>query len=108
MKKEGRIKLWNKYGRRCAYCGKKLEYKSMQADHIIPKYNGGGNNEENYNPSCRQCNKKKDTFTLEGFRRELQTEHERARRYSSNYRFALKYGQIIETPKPIIFWFEKY
>ena len=41
MKKELRLKVWNKYGCKCAYCGEYLEYKKMQVDHIESKYLGG-------------------------------------------------------------------
>ena len=40
MKKSDRIRVWNKYRQRCAYCGKLLEYKDMQVDHIIPRLGG--------------------------------------------------------------------
>ena len=36
MKEELRIRIYNKYDGRCAYCGKKIEYKDMQVDHIVP------------------------------------------------------------------------
>ena len=38
MKKSTRIKVWNKYHKRCAYCGCELEYKEMQVDHIQSKF----------------------------------------------------------------------
>lgn len=37
MTKEERLKVYNKYGGRCAYCGREIEYKDMQVDHIVPK-----------------------------------------------------------------------
>ncbi len=37
MTKAKRFQVYNKYGGRCAYCGKKIEYKDMQVDHIDPQ-----------------------------------------------------------------------
>jgi 5-methylcytosine-specific restriction endonuclease McrA len=68
MKKEARKKVWLKYQKHCAYCGKEIEYGDMQVDHIIPKILGGKNKESNYNPSCRRCNHYKRTLPLEKFR----------------------------------------
>jgi len=77
MKKELRLKVWNKYGCKCAYCGEYLEYKKMQVDHIESKYLGGQNDLENYNPSCRGCNFYKSTLTIDLFRAKIKTLHER-------------------------------
>ena len=129
-----RNEVYKKYNGHCAYCGDKLKFKDMQIDHIIPKSNFNHsvktqimhpnidlkqipnflkhltiddlNHIDNLNLSCRVCNKAKDSFHLELFRTELEVQHHRARLYSRNYRFALKYKQVKETPKPIVFYFE--
>lgn len=36
LSKETRIAVWEKYNKHCAYCGKEIEYKQMQIDHIEP------------------------------------------------------------------------
>ena len=122
--KELREKVFNKYDGKCAYCGDQL--KKMQVDHIIPQRNFlesilknydipsflkhlkeyDVNHIDNLNPSCATCNKFKDTFSLRVFRRELQDQFNRAKKYSSNLRFALKFNQVLETPKDIVFYFE--
>ena len=63
--------IWNKYDKRCAYCGCELKYKDMQVDHIQSKhhhnyYDLDKNKDriENLNPSCRACNFYKGTFDL--------------------------------------------
>ncbi|MCI5852291.1 MAG: HNH endonuclease [Clostridiales bacterium] len=43
-----RQQVYEKYGGHCAYCGKALEYKEMQVDHLIPLRSGGADNMENY------------------------------------------------------------
>ena len=51
-----RQKVYQKYDGHCAYCGRPIDYKDMQVDHIQAHILGGPDNLENYNPTCRQCN----------------------------------------------------
>lgn len=121
IKKEIREKVWDKYERKCAYCGKPLEYKQMQVDHIYPAWHNWSDNDkefhgiksgehsiENYNPSCARCNRWKSTFTVEGFREQIAKQCERLRRDSNQYNMAIDYGLITETQIQVEFWFEKY
>lgn len=131
INKNIREKVYKKFKGCCAYCGDKILYRKMQVDHIVPQSNyehstynevvkdlwvpnflrhldvNDVNHIDNLHPSCAKCNKFKDSFSLEKFREELGKQLERARKTSSNYRRALKYGQVKETPQPIIFHFEK-
>ena len=103
-----REQVYRKCNGHCAYCGCKLEYKNMQVDHVISVYgNDGSNDVENLMPSCRMCNFYKSTFTLEEFRKNLETLHERLRK-PFIYRLAMKYGLIAEIKKEVIFYFEAY
>ena len=61
---------------------------------------------DNLLPSCRMCNFYKSTFTLEEFRKNLETLHERLRK-PFIYRLALKYGLIEEHKKDVVFYFER-
>lgn len=106
MKKELRETVWNKYNHKCAYCGEDLEYKKMQVDHINAKYLGGKNNIDNYNPSCRQCNFYKDTFSIDGFKKQLATITERIKK-PFIVRLAMKYGIISFKPFDGKFYYEK-
>jgi len=106
MKKEIRIKVWKKYDCKCAYCGEDLEYEKMQVDHIEPKYLGGKDNIENYNPSCRQCNFYKGTFSIDGFKEQLATITERIKK-PFIVRLAIKYGIISFKPFDGKFYYEK-
>lgn len=36
MNKELREQIYHKYDGRCAYCGREIEYKDMQVDHLEP------------------------------------------------------------------------
>lgn len=47
------------YGKRCAYCGVPITYKTVQFDHIIPVSKGGTTIPENMLPACMSCNNNK-------------------------------------------------
>jgi 5-methylcytosine-specific restriction endonuclease McrA len=49
--------LLNKWGRKCAYCGKKGR---LEVDHIHPKSKGGSDRIDNLTLACRECNQAKD------------------------------------------------
>lgn len=110
---EIRIKVFNKYGGRCAYCGCKLEIKDMQIDHINAKYlseyhgNEVDNSLDNLNPSCRQCNFYKSTYSVEEFRKRIENTLIPNLKKNFDYRLAKKYGLVSEViEKPIKFYFE--
>ena len=106
MKKADRQKIYEKYNGHCAYCGEEIEYSKMQADHIHPKYLGGKDDIENYNPACRECNFYKSTFSIEGFRQRLLSIPERLNKVFI-FRLALKYGIIKMGNFDGKFYFEK-
>lgn len=114
MNKEKRLEVYNKYQGNCAYCGKKIELKDMQVDHIMPKRlweNGlpDGRNiddDTNLNPSCRRCNHYKRANTLEGYRKLIITLHERIRKQYLS-KVAEDYKVIIVKPWDGKFYFEK-
>lgn len=121
-----RTALHAKFGGKCAYCGCELS-KVWHADHIeavvrefklvkkgrVWKSQCTGVVEnphldilENLNPACPPCNHYKGSMPLESFRRELSKQVGRARSSSKNFRFAEKYGQVIVSESPIVFYFE--
>ncbi len=57
--------LLEKWGRKCAYCGKKDI--PLEIEHIVPKSRGGSNQVSNLTLSCNKCNLKKGTQTAEEF-----------------------------------------
>ena len=119
MKKDIRKQIYDKYQGHCAYCGCELEYKDMQIDHITPIFHNikgknpygviqGTDDIENYNPSCRACNNRKSSFSIEAFRNELEKTHERMLRDNANYRQMIRYGQIkLINEGKIKFFYEK-
>ena len=79
----------------------------MQVDHVIPVYGKDGSNDlDNLMPTCRMCNFYKSIYSLDDFRKNLETLHERLRK-PFIYRLALKYGLVEENRKKIKFYFER-
>jgi 5-methylcytosine-specific restriction endonuclease McrA len=55
--------ILDQYGRRCAYCGRKVE--KLTIDHVIPLAKGGKHSANNVVPACVSCNCKKNAKTSE-------------------------------------------
>lgn len=106
-RKKLRELVYQKYDGHCAYCGRKLAIEDMQIDHIISRYNNGSNDLDNLNPSCRMCNFRKQTYTIEQFRDEIQLQAQTAMRTFGN-RMSSVYGLIQYTPHEVEFYFEEY
>ncbi len=106
MNKKDRLKVYEKYGGHCAYCGKIITYNNMQVDHVKPKRNGGQDNIDNLNPSCRRCNHYKRSLDLEGFREHIKTLHERiAKDYIAKVGLDFRIVELV--PFDGVFYFEK-
>lgn len=123
MKRELRELIWNKYEKHCAYCGKTIEYKDMQVDHVFPQArkhwlesekmriienikDSDINHIDNLMPSCRMCNHYKRAMSLEFYREQLKTLHERLIKPYIN-RVGIDYKVIQIKPFDGIFYFEK-
>jgi len=57
--------LLEKWGRRCAYCGR--ENVLLEVEHIVPKSRGGTNRVSNLTLACHECNQKKGNMTAAEF-----------------------------------------
>jgi 5-methylcytosine-specific restriction endonuclease McrA len=57
--------LLEKWGRKCAYCGK--QGIPLEVEHIIPKSKGGSDRVGNLTLSCTKCNLKKGNKPVEQF-----------------------------------------
>ena len=114
MNKKTRQQIHKKYNGHCAYCGKEINYKDMQVDHIRPKREWVEalvedydiNCIENLNPSCRRCNHYKRSLNLEGFREYMKTIHERIEKNYIN-KVGIDYGVVTIKPFDGIFYFER-
>lgn len=113
--KKIREAVYNKYNGHCAYCGKRIEYKDMQLDHLIPKqreqFKRYSTEEiecfENYMPACRRCNHAKRSYSLEGFREFIETISKKLFRDNYIYKVGLDYGLVIANEHKVIFYFEQ-
>ncbi len=130
MKKEREL-IFNKYGGRCSYCGVEL-VKGWHVDHFEPvqrkqkivkatfkdqvytqtKLVPDGTKRperdclENKNPACASCNIAKSDRSLEDFRKFITDFVRSLNNYSNQYKFAKKYGLVVETNQPVKFYFE--
>lgn len=111
ISKSMRRAVYKKFGGRCAYCGCELEMKDMQVDHLeavyVAEFRGKPVDDSlaNYMPACRQCNFYKSTMSVEDFRKQVASLHERLAKFFI-YRLAKKYGMVEEKPM-ISFYFEE-
>ena len=124
MKKKYRQIIYEKYAGRCTYCGDELK-KGWHVDHVKPivrdiKFNKEkgrfestkeclkpeNENFDNYTPACASCNIQKNSFTLEQFRENIKQFVNSLNQYSTQYKFAKKYGLVIETNIEVKFYFE--
>jgi 5-methylcytosine-specific restriction endonuclease McrA len=62
---EVREYLLEKWGRKCAYCGK--TNVPLEIEHIFPKVRGGSNRVANLSLACHDCNQRKGTQTAAEF-----------------------------------------
>ena len=114
ISKKTREAVYQRYGGHCAYCGKKLEYKEFQLDHLIPRGNWGkryteGQIEcfENYMPSCRRCNHYKRAHSLKAFRKMIEEIPAKLFRDNYIYKVGLDYKLVEPHEHKIKFYFEQ-
>lgn len=115
LTKQQRKYLHDKYKGHCSYCGCEL-HENWHADHLIPivrNEDGTCENPENDNidnlvPSCPSCNMMKNSFTLEQFRENIQNFVRSLNNYNVQYKFARKFGLIIQTDEKVEFYFETF
>lgn len=109
--KKIRETVYEKYGGRCAYCGRKIAYKDMQVDHFLPLRawgieDAGTDDIANLMPSCRMCNHYKRANSIETFRRYIE-EIPRKLRDNYIYKVGVSYGEIVEKVHSVKFYFEQ-
>ena len=105
LSKDMRREVYEMYGGHCAYCGREIDIKDMQVDHVQSVYLGGEDERSNYRPACRSCNFYKSTMSVEGLREQLGLIAGRLEKLFI-FRLALAYGLIQLTGRPVKFYFE--
>ncbi|QJW82489.1 HNH endonuclease signature motif containing protein [Burkholderia glumae] len=122
-----RQQLRLKYDGRCAYCGDPLADR-WHSDHIEavlravetkrtasgrwklvsgPARHPERDVVENYNPACPPCNISKGQLSIEQWRAWLAGHVNSLNTYHPIYRIAKRYGLIVETGMPVVFYFER-
>ena len=109
--------IYDKYNGRCAYCGCALPDK-WHVDHLKPIIRMDWARKDmkpqfpeldclgNLMPACPSCNIDKHSYPLEAWRTILQGRLATLNRLTA-YKFAKRFGQLVETPSEIVFYFEK-
>lgn len=107
LSSDERRAVWNAMNRRCAYCGMRIKLEDMCIDHIRPLALGGRDTCSNMACACWQCNQLKADKTVAEFRDDIQ--HGTAELFRDNgiYRTMLRYNQVKETRRRVVFYFEK-
>jgi 5-methylcytosine-specific restriction endonuclease McrA len=54
-----RRNIYEHYGHKCAYCGKRYGTSDLNLEHVVPRSRGGNTDWANVVTSCIQCNLKK-------------------------------------------------
>ena len=106
LTEQQRLELWNKADSRCVYCGQELKLSEMQADHLVPLYNGGADDMSNIVCACRSCNWYKSTYSVETFRQQIAAIPTRLRKNPA-FRIAERFGLITVNQKPVTFRTDK-
>jgi len=117
--KDLRLKVFNKYRGRCAYCGCEIKIDKFSIDHINAKFRGWNDDELkkygktkgddsilNYNPSCYSCNSSKSTLTIEQWKSEISKKYDRLLKYDATFRLLNRFNLCIRNDKNILFYFE--
>lgn len=47
---------------RCYFCAKKVAYKDLSMDHLVPLARGGRSTKNNLVPACKDCNNRKKSM----------------------------------------------
>lgn len=64
--------LWIREGKKCHWCGRPTRLTAQPdpdqatTEHIIPRYKGGSNDEENLVSACRECNGRRNSEDMKG------------------------------------------
>ena len=115
-----RAAIYDKYHGHCAYCGCKIAFGEMEVDHLIPVYhfeakpelqNKSPDTFDNLMPSCRSCNRYKDTYDIDTFRKVITSIPFKLRRDRKTFGIGERYGliEVHETPIELFeFYFEVF
>jgi 5-methylcytosine-specific restriction endonuclease McrA len=90
--------LLQKWGRKCAYCGK--SDVPLQIEHLVPRAKGGTNRVSNLTLACEKCNQKKGTKEIAVF---LKKKPEQIERIAAQAKAPLKDAAAVNTTRWALF-----
>ncbi|TDF41925.1 HNH endonuclease [Alteromonadaceae bacterium M269] len=67
-----KTRVFTRDGEKCQYCGVALVFKDVNSwalDHVIPKSEGGSNDDSNLKLACKSCNSAKGNRDIEQYRK---------------------------------------
>lgn len=103
LSKQKREALHHQFDGCCAFCGSVLPARGWHAEHIGEEYVSGG-----IAAVCTDCRHTKGKSSPEAFRAFLAAQVDRAKRNSTNFRTALRFGLVCPVNTSVRFWFERY
>lgn len=95
--------VWDKYGGRCAYCGRFITRSECRIDWFYP---GRGEEDDNLMPACKECADKKKGLTPGQFQTLIESQCRGALRKLPEYRTALQFNLVTEFPR-ITFYYAR-
>lgn len=109
-----RQQVYDKFNGHCAYCGREIDLKEMQVDHVISYMgNKGVDSVDNYFPACRLCNQAKNDDTIEEFRDYIEKDAPRIHwKKNRHYNLAIadkivRAYNLKQTNNKVVFYFER-
>lgn len=97
ISKKTRFKIFERDNFTCQYCGKKPPECVLEADHMVSKKDGGGDEEMNLITSCFACNRGKSAKSVDiekkkkvSFKKELEALEEKKVQLEAYYDFLKK------------------
>lgn len=112
LTKVQREEIYKKFDGHCAYCGRAIDYKDMQVDHIVSVHSWneqecGADDMDNLFPACRSCNHYKRAHSVEYFRKMISEIPSKLARDNYIYKVGCNYGFFDSWPRHVEFYFEK-
>lgn len=68
FRQQRRRRLWRLTNNRCWYCGTSAPEEDQTVDHVIPRCQGGSDDDDNLVPCCKPCNILKSDLSVAEFR----------------------------------------
>lgn len=113
LTKVQREEIYKKFDGHCAYCGRMIDYKDMQIDHVVPihawnEQECGTDDMDNLFPACRSCNHYKRAHSVETFRKMISEIPTKLARDNYIFKVGCNYGLFDCKPVDVEFYYETY